>query len=76
MIFYLIPKDPLKADWEYVTIGEESFGTFYAEKGLDALVKSIDRGFEDQISIKDEKGKVWDIQKFLDILETLKIRKN
>jgi hypothetical protein len=72
----MVPKEPEKATWEYVLIGDESFGTFYSEMGLDFFLKIVTDGDENEIAITDEKGNDWELQKFIDHLETLTILKN
>lgn len=74
MQYYITPAEP--ADWESLLIGEESFGTFYSEWGLDALIKIIEEGHEDQIILKDDHNNEWQPQDFVDHLNTLRIKKN
>ena len=58
-------------------IGEESFGVFYPEQGMDVLMRLGNQKSEvlEHIRIKDEVGKSYTLEDFLSILDKLKIKK-
>ncbi len=57
-------------------LGESSFGTFWAYKGFELLKKAIDQNhfLLKNFVIKDETGKRYSIEEFLDTIKKLKIR--
>ena len=79
MTYYLL----LDGDTEKETyfssniIGEESFGVFYPEQGMDVLMKLANNKSKvlEQIRIKDEVGKSYTLEDFISILDKLKIKK-
>ena len=58
-------------------LGEESFKTFWANRGFNILQKAVDRKYSkilDTIDIRDEKGKKYSIEEFLDKIKKLKVK--
>ena len=58
-------------------IGEESFGVFHPEQGMDVLMRLANNKSKvlEQIRIKDEAGKSYTLEDFISILDKLKIKK-
>ena len=57
-------------------LGESSFNTFWAYKGFDLLMKAVDQNhfLLKNFVIKDETGKRYSIEQFLDTIKPLKVR--
>ena len=80
MTYYLLLEDDSENDvyFDSNVLGEESFDKFYPEKGFWALMNMKDRKPEllEMVTIKKETGEVISLDKFIDIISTLKIQKN
>ena len=59
-------------------LGEESFKVFWAGQGLTLLMNVVDKHPEklEDFTIVDHKGKLYELDKFLDKISKLKVRKN
>ena len=57
-------------------LGESSFKTFWAYKGFELLMKAVDQNhfLLKNFVIKDETGKRYSIEEFLDAIKKLKVR--
>ena len=57
-------------------LGESSFNTFWAYKGFELLMKAVDQNhfLLKNFVIKDETGKKYSIEQFLDAIKKLKVR--
>ena len=57
-------------------LGESSFKTFWAYKGFELLMKAVDQNhfLLKNFVIKDETGKRYSIEEFLDTIKPLKVR--
>ena len=57
-------------------LGESSFNTFWAYKGFELLMKAVDQNhfLLKNFVIKDETGKRYSIEEFLDAIKPLKVR--
>jgi hypothetical protein len=57
-------------------LGESSFNTFWAYKGFELLMKAVDQNHFQlkNFVIKDETGKRYSIEQFLDAIKLLKVR--
>ena len=57
-------------------LGESSFNTFWAYKGFELLMKAVDQNhfLLKNFVIKDETGKNYSIEEFLDTIKPLKVR--
>ncbi len=80
MTYYLLLEDDSEKDvyFDSNVLGEESFDKFYPEKGFWALMNIKDRKPEllEMVTVKKETGEVISLDKFIDIISTLKIQKN
>ena len=80
MTYYLLLEGDSEKDVYFDSnfLGEESFDKFYPEKGFWALMNMKDRKPEllEMVTIKKETGEVISLDKFIDIISTLKIQKN
>jgi len=80
MTYYLLLEGDSEKDvyFDSNVLGEESFDKFYPEKGFWALMNMKDRKPEllEMVTIKKETGEVISLDKFIDIISTLKIQKN
>ena len=80
MTYYLLLEGDSEEDvyFDSNVLGEESFDKFYPEKGFWALMNMKDRKPEllEMVTIKKETGEVISLDKFIDIISTLKIQKN
>ena len=58
-------------------LGDESFGVFYPEQGMDVLMKLANNKSKvlEHIRIKDEVGKSYTLEDFISIIDKLKIKK-
>jgi hypothetical protein len=57
-------------------LGDASFKTFWAQRGLNILMNAVEQQHADlnHFIIKDEKGKDYSIEDFLDKIKKLKVR--
>ena len=57
-------------------LGESSFGSFWAYKGFELLMKAVDQNhfLLNSFVIKDEQGKKYTIEEFLDKIKKLKVK--
>ena len=57
-------------------LGESSFKTFWAQRGFNILMNAVEQHHADlnHFIIKDEKGKGYSIEEFLDDIKNLKVR--
>ena len=80
MTYYLLLEDDSEKDvyFDSNVLGEESFDKFYPEKGFWALMymKDINPELLEMVTVKKETGEVISLDKFIDIISTLKIQKN
>ena len=80
MTYYLLLDGDTSKDVLYDAniLGEESFGSFYVEKGMTAFNNIVNNKPEllDRVVIKNEHNKTLTITEFLDKLGTWKIAKN
>ena len=80
MTYYLLLEGDSEKDvyFDSNVLGEESFDKFYPEKGFWALMNMKDRKPEllEMVTVKKETGEVISLDKFIDIISTLKIQKN
>lgn len=79
MTYYILLPNDTEQDTAYSTntLGEASFGYFYAEQGMNALHNIITNYPEMaiQIKIKTDKNKTLTVAEFFDEIRDLKIRK-
>lgn len=77
MTYYiLMPGDNSNELWDENELGQVSFKTFYAGKGMEALQNMIRKhpmALEDVI-IKNEKGNTFSVQEFLELISDYKIK--
>ena len=77
MTYYiLMPGDNLDELWDENELGQVSFKTFYAGKGMEALQNMIRKSpmaLEDVI-IKNERGNTFSVQEFLELISDYKIK--
>ena len=77
MTYYiLMPGDNLDELWDENELGQVSFKTFYAGKGMEALQNMIRKhpmALEDVI-IKNERGNTFSVQEFLELISDYKIK--
>ena len=73
MIYYIKYKDG-----ETLELGEQSFKVFWSGQGLTLLMNVVDKHPENlqDFAIIDQKGNEYGIEKFLDKISKLKIRKH
>ena len=55
-------------------LGDQSFKTFWAQRGFNMKAVEQHHADLDHFIIKDEKGKGYSIEEFLDKIKTLKVR--
>ncbi len=72
MIYYIKHKDGGNME-----LGEESFKTFWSGQGLTLLMNVVDKHPQNlqDFTIIDHKGKVYELERFLDKISKLKIRR-
>ena len=79
MTYYILLPNDTETDTKYSTniLGEESFGVFYAEQGMNALNSIVNDKprLIPSIKILNEQKKQYTLTEFFDILSGLKIRK-
>tara|TARA_B100000287_G_scaffold408323_1_gene434546 strand:+ start:1862 stop:2104 length:243 start_codon:yes stop_codon:yes gene_type:complete len=74
--FYIfLPDDDTKDIFDVNILGRESFGTFYAERGMQTLERIIERS---PVNLKDvkivtDKGTKYTLTEFLDHIGKLKV---
>ena len=74
--FYIfLPDDDTKDIYDVNILGRESFGTFYAERGMQTLERIIERS---PVNLKDvtivtDMGKIYTLTEFLDNIGKLKV---
>ena len=77
MTYYiLMPGDNPNELWDDNELGQVSFKTFYAGKGMEALQNMIRKhpmALEDVI-IKNERGNKFSVQEFLELISDYKIK--
>ena len=77
MTYYiLMPGDNPNELWDENELGQVSFKTFYAGKGMEALQNMIRKSpmaLEDVI-IKNERGNNFSVQEFLELISDYKIK--
>lgn len=77
MTYYiLMPGDNSNELWDNNELGQVSFKTFYAGKGMEALQNMIRKhpmALEDVI-IKNERGNTFSVQEFLELISDYKIK--
>lgn len=74
--FILLPGDTEKDCIKDTNLlGESSFNTFYAGRGLTALMKMVDRSPEllPDLTIKTDQGKSLSVEQFLTDIQKLKV---
>tara|TARA_B100000902_G_scaffold102144_1_gene104544 strand:- start:4454 stop:4699 length:246 start_codon:yes stop_codon:yes gene_type:complete len=75
--FYIFLPDDDKSTLQYDTniLGRESFGTFYAERGMQTLERIIERkpSYLKDTEIVTDAGTKYSITEFLDHLNKLKV---
>jgi len=79
MIYYILYPGNTEADTinDINQLGDENgFGVFWASKGFNILMNAVeqDHSVLNEIVIKDEKGKGYSIEEFLDKIKKLKVR--
>ena len=79
MTYYLLLEGDTEEDALYDSniLGDESFGVFYPEQGMDVLMKLANNKSKvlEHIRIKDEVGKSYTLEDFISILDKLKIKR-
>ena len=75
MEYYLIHKDE---PGDYLLIGTESFGSFWPDQGLQALMNIVDKDPDEiaNIEIKVDTGEILTVGEFVEKLQDLKVRTN
>tara|TARA_R100001377_G_scaffold30565_1_gene16663 strand:+ start:2118 stop:2348 length:231 start_codon:yes stop_codon:yes gene_type:complete len=75
MEFFLTHKDEPTA---YLLIGTESFGSFWPDQGLQALMNVVQDNPEEllNIEIKTDMGTVLSVEEFLVKIQDLRVRSN
>jgi|TARA_R100000084_G_C4628915_1_gene137274 hypothetical protein len=79
MRYYILYPDNTEADTvnDINQLGDENgFGVFWANRGFNILMEAVNQQHADlnHFVIKDEKGKQYSIEEFIDKIKTLKIR--
>jgi hypothetical protein len=78
MKYYILYPGNTEADTINDTnqLGEKSFKTFWANRGFNILMKAVDQNhfLLKNFVIKDEQGKDYSIEEFLDQIKSLKVR--
>ncbi|MBC8421956.1 MAG: hypothetical protein H8E03_00890 [Pelagibacteraceae bacterium] len=79
MLYYLLLEDDTEADVYFSSniLGDESFGVFYPEQGMDVLMElsNIKSQILETLRIKDEQGTSYTLEEFISILGKLKIKR-
>ena len=79
MRYYILYPDNTEADTinDINQLGDDNgFGVFWASRGLNVLMNAVDQQHDilAHFVIKDEKGKGYSIEEFLDKIKSLKVR--
>tara|TARA_R110000851_G_scaffold278575_1_gene431625 strand:- start:651 stop:899 length:249 start_codon:yes stop_codon:yes gene_type:complete len=79
MRYYILYPNNTEADTinDINQLGDENgFGVFWANRGFNVLLNAVDQNHEilSHIIIKDERGKGYSIEEFLDKIKKLKVR--
>jgi|TARA_R110000851_G_scaffold5443_1_gene22583 hypothetical protein len=79
MRYYILYPNNTEADTinDVNQLGDENgFGVFWANRGFNILLNAVDQNHEvlGHLIIKDEKGKGYSIEEFLDKIKKLKVR--
>lgn len=77
--FILLPGDTEESvNYDTNILGESSFKNFWADRGLDILIKLVENHPDilTEVTIKDEKNKCYSIDEFLDTIKNLKVIRN
>ena len=78
MRYYILYPGNTEADTinDINQLGDVSFKTFWANRGFNVLMKAVEQGHDivEHFIIKDEKGKGYSIEEFLDKIKKLKVR--
>lgn len=79
MTFYILLPNDTKEDALYSSniLGEESFGNFYPEQGMQALLNIVNNKPEllEHIIIKDDHSKNYTLTEFFDKIKDLTVKK-
>lgn len=77
MMYYILLPDDEDEGVQYSTnvLGESSFKNFWAEQGFEIFQRMVHKYPDtlEQIKIKDEKGKEYTPEQFLDVISKLNI---
>lgn len=77
MMYYILLPDDEDEGVQYSTnvLGETSFKNFWAEQGFEIFQRMVHKypDTPEQIKIKDEKGKEYTPEQFLDVISKLNI---
>jgi hypothetical protein len=77
MMYYILLPDDEDEGVQYSTnvLGETSFKNFWAEQGFEIFQRMVHKYPDtlEQIKIKDEKGKEYTPEQFLDVISKLNI---
>lgn len=77
MMYYILLPDDEDEGVQYSTnvLGETSFKNFWAEQGFEIFQRMVHKYPDtlEQIKIKDEKGKEYTPEEFLDVISKLNI---
>ena len=78
MRYYILYPDNTEADTinDINQLGDVSFKTFWANRRFNVLIQAVEQGHDivEHFIIKDEKGKGYSIEEFLDKIKKLKVR--
>ena len=79
MKYYILYPNNTEADTinDVNQLGDENgFGVFWANTGFNILLNAVDQNHEvlSHLKIKDERGKGYSIEEFLDKIKKLKVR--
>lgn len=79
MKYYILYPDSTEADTvnDINQLGDENgFGVFWANRGFNVLMNAVDQNHDilAHLVIKDERNRVYSIEKFLDKIKKLKVR--
>ena len=79
MRYYILYPDNTEADTinDINQLGDDNgFGVFWANRGLNVLMNAVDQqhSITEELVIKNERGKSYSIEEFLDKIKSLKVR--
>jgi hypothetical protein len=78
MKYYILYPGNTEADTinDVNQLGEKSFKIFWANRGFNILMNAVEQHHQDlnHFIIKDERGKDYSIEEFLDQIKSLKVR--